>query len=76
MKGTEQLVEFLSNKYPHYTYWAETRIDRTTEDLIKCLSKLKIDLHFGVESLAEDTLLNLMTKRKMPSSTMKHFLRQ
>lgn len=64
MKGTEQLVEFLSNKYPHYTYWAETRIDRTTEDLIKCLSKLKIDLHFGVESLAEDTLLNLMTKTK------------
>lgn len=64
MKGTEQLVEFLSNKYPHYTYWAETIIDRTTEDLIKCLSKLKIDLHFGVESLAEDTLLNLMTKTK------------
>ena len=64
MKGTEQLVEFLSNKYPNYTYWAETRIDRTTENLIKCLSKLKIDLHFGVESLAEDTLLNLMTKTK------------
>lgn len=64
MKGTEQLVEFLSNKYPDYTYWAETRIDRTTEDLIECLSKLKIDLHFGVESLAEDTLLNLMTKTK------------
>lgn len=64
MKGTEQLVEFLSNKYPNYTYWAETRIDRTTEDLIKCLSKLQIDLHFGVESLADDTLLNLMTKTK------------
>jgi len=61
---TEQLVEFLAEKYPNYSYWAETRIDRLTEQLVACLSKLKIDLHFGVESLAEDTLINLMDKTK------------
>lgn len=63
---TEKLVEFLAEKYPNYSYWAETRIDRLTENLVACLSKLNIDLHFGVESLAEDTLLNLMEKTRNP----------
>ncbi len=66
LEQTELLVEFLKNKYPHYSYWAETRIDRLTQELIACLSQLKIDLHFGVESLAEDTLLNLMEKTTNP----------
>lgn len=66
LEQTELLVEFLKEKYPHYSYWAETRIDRLTEELIACLSQLKIDLHFGVESLAEDTLLNLMEKTRNP----------
>ncbi len=61
---TESLVSFLSEKYPMYSYWAETRIDRLTEDMVASLSKLNIDLHFGVESLAEDTLINLMHKTK------------
>ena len=59
---TEKLTGFLSEKYPMYSYWAETRIDRLTEDMVSCLSRLNIDLHFGVESLAEDTLINLMHK--------------
>lgn len=61
---TESLVSFLSENYPMYSYWAETRIDRLTEEMVACLSKLNMDLHFGVESLAEDTLINLMHKTK------------
>lgn len=64
LEDTEKLVEFLAQKYPQYSYWAETRIDRLTEKLVTCLSRLNIDLHFGVESLAEDTLLNLMEKTR------------
>lgn len=62
VNATNELVDFLDEKFPNYSYWAETRIDRTSDELMKCLSRLNIDLHFGVESLAEDTLLNLMEK--------------
>lgn len=54
----------MQKNYPQYSYWAETRIDRLTEELVIALSKLNIDLFFGVESLAEDTLVNLMDKTK------------
>lgn len=59
---TKELVDFLKKNYPQYSYWAETRIDRLTEELVATLSELNIDLFFGVESLAEDTLMNLMNK--------------
>lgn len=64
LEQTKELVNFLQRNYPQYSYWAETRIDRLTEELVIALSKLNIDLFFGVESLAEDTLVNLMDKTK------------
>lgn len=75
LEETEKLVDFLSRNYPGYSYWAETRIDRLTERLVACLAKLNIDLHFGVESLAEDTLLNLMEKTKNPQHYEECFFR-
>ncbi len=59
------LLEELKRKFNHLTFWAETRVDNVTEDLVKGIKGLKFELHLGVESLANKTL-ELMNKTKNP----------
>jgi len=60
---TIELLEYFKERFPDTSFWAETRIDRLDRTWFKHFSSMEVDLHFGVESLADDTL-QLMQKTK------------
>jgi len=72
---TIKLIEFLKEEYSNLEYWCETRIDNKDMSWIPYIKDLKFDLHFGVESLANDTLLNLMHKTKNPDHYIESFFK-
>lgn len=71
-RQTAELLDLLAEVAPDVSFWAETRIDRAHEEWLRKLSLLKLDLHFGVESLAEDTL-RLMRKANSPRRYIESF---
>jgi Fe-S oxidoreductase len=71
---TIEFLEYLKKKFSQMTFWAETRIDRLSRDWLKHVFPLRFDLHFGVESLADDTL-HLMRKTKNVQQYIESFFK-
>ena len=71
-KHTLELLELLTREFSHLQFWAETRIDCVRAEWLEKLAGLQLDLHFGVESLAPDTI-RLMNKARDPSAYIASF---
>ncbi|MBU1341702.1 MAG: cobalamin-dependent protein [Proteobacteria bacterium] len=68
----EFLNELIEKNLDLY-FWLETRVDLLDEEDIKLLSKLKIKIDFGVDSLSK-TMLRIMRKTASPESFLDNFL--
>ena len=68
----EFLKELIKKDLDLY-FWLETRVDLLDEEDIKLLSKLKIKIDFGVDSLSK-TMLRIMRKTISPDSFLDNFL--
>ncbi len=68
----EFLKELIKKDLDLY-FWIETRVDLLDEEDIKLLSKLKVKIDFGVDSLSK-TMLKIMRKTMSPESFLDNFL--
>ncbi|MBU1696438.1 MAG: cobalamin-dependent protein [Proteobacteria bacterium] len=68
----EFLKELIKKDLDLY-FWLETRVDLLDEEDIRLLSKLKIKIDFGIDSLSK-TMLRIMRKTINPESFLENFL--
>lgn len=71
---TAELLRLLRRDFKNISFWAETRVDRVSPVWFAEIKDLRLDLHFGVESLAPDTL-RLMRKAHSPEAYIEGFHR-
>jgi len=68
----EFLTELIKKNLDLY-FWLETRVDLLDEEDIRLLSKLKIKIDFGIDSLST-TMLRIMRKTMSPDSFLDNFV--
>lgn len=68
----EFLTELVKKKLDLY-FWLETRVDLLDEEDIALLSKLKIKIDFGIDSLSR-TMLKIMRKTMNPDTFLDNFV--
>jgi radical SAM superfamily enzyme YgiQ (UPF0313 family) len=72
-KWRKEFLKELIKKDLDIYFWLETRVDLLDEEDIELLSKLKIKIDFGIESLST-TMLKIMGKTLTPESFLNNFL--